>query len=129
MGWIVNSEVAQSCPTLCNPVDCSLPGFSVHGILQARILEWVTISQPKDKDWLNGYKNKTPIYVVYKRPTSNQETYTNWKWRDGKSYFMQMDTKRKQEQQYLTDKLDFEIKSMKRDKEGQWSKDQSKKKI
>ena len=38
------SEVAQSCPTLCNPVDCSLPGFSVHGILQARILEWVAIS-------------------------------------------------------------------------------------
>ena len=38
------SEVAQSCPTLCYPVDCSLPGFSVQGILQARILEWVTIS-------------------------------------------------------------------------------------
>ena len=37
-------EVAQSCPSLCNPVDCSLTGFSVHGILQARILEWVTIS-------------------------------------------------------------------------------------
>ena len=37
-------KVAQSCPTICNPVDCSLPGFSVHGILQARILEWVTIS-------------------------------------------------------------------------------------
>ena len=32
-----------SCPTLCIPVDCNLPGFSVHGILQARILEWVTI--------------------------------------------------------------------------------------
>ena len=32
--------VAQSCPTLCNPMDCSSPGFSVHGILQARILEW-----------------------------------------------------------------------------------------
>ena len=38
------SEVAQSCPTLCDPMDCSLPGSSVHGILQARILEWVTIS-------------------------------------------------------------------------------------
>ena len=38
------SEVAQSCPTLCNPVDCSPPGSSVHGILQARILEWVAIS-------------------------------------------------------------------------------------
>ena len=34
----------QSCPTLCNPMDCSLPGSSVHGILQARILEWVAIS-------------------------------------------------------------------------------------
>ena len=40
----LESEVAQSCPTLCDPVDCSLSGFSVHGILQARIPEWVTIS-------------------------------------------------------------------------------------
>ena len=38
------SEVTRSCPTLCNPVDCSPPGSSVHGILQARILEWVPIS-------------------------------------------------------------------------------------
>ena len=38
------SEVTQLCPTLCNPVDCSPPGSSVHGILQARILEWVAIS-------------------------------------------------------------------------------------
>ena len=37
-------EVAQSCPTLCDPVDCSLPGSSIQGILQARILEWVAIS-------------------------------------------------------------------------------------
>ena len=42
------SEVAQSCPTLCNPVDCSLPGSSIHGILQARILEWVAISFSRD---------------------------------------------------------------------------------
>ena len=38
------SEVAQSCLTLCNCMDCSLPGSSVHGIFQARILEWVAIS-------------------------------------------------------------------------------------
>ena len=38
------SEVAQSCLTLCNLVDCSLPGSSVHGIFQARVLEWVAIS-------------------------------------------------------------------------------------
>ena len=35
---------AHSCLTLCNPMDCSLPGSSVHGILQARILEWVAVS-------------------------------------------------------------------------------------
>ena len=38
------SEVAQSCQTLSNPMDCSLPGFSVHGIFQARILEWGAIA-------------------------------------------------------------------------------------
>ena len=41
------SEVAQSCPTLCDSVDCSLPASSVHGILQVRMLEWVAISFPK----------------------------------------------------------------------------------
>ena len=54
--WMVSSVVlvAQSYPTLCNPMDCSLPGSSVHGILQARILEWIAIplsrgsSQPRD---------------------------------------------------------------------------------
>ena len=38
------SEVAQSCPTVCNPMDCSLPGSSIPRILQAGILEWVAIS-------------------------------------------------------------------------------------
>ena len=49
------SEIAQSCLTLCNPMDCSLPGSSVHGIFQARILEWIAISfsrgssRPRDR--------------------------------------------------------------------------------
>ena len=38
------SEVAQLCPTLCDPIDCSLPGSSVHGIFQAIVLEWIAIS-------------------------------------------------------------------------------------
>ena len=38
------SEVAQSCPTHSDPMDSSLPGFSVHGIFQARVLEWVAIA-------------------------------------------------------------------------------------
>ena len=50
------SEVAQSCPTLCDPMDCSLPGSSIHGILQARILEWVAISfsrgSSQPRDWI-----------------------------------------------------------------------------
>ena len=48
------SEVTQSCPTLCDPMDCSLPGSSIHGIFQAIVLEWIDISfsrgssQPRD---------------------------------------------------------------------------------
>ena len=38
------NEVTQSCPTFCDSMDCSLPGSSLHGILQARVLEWVAIS-------------------------------------------------------------------------------------
>ena len=53
MKW---SEVAQSCPTLCDPTDCSLPGSSIHGIFQAIVLEWVAISfsrgssRPRDQN-------------------------------------------------------------------------------
>ena len=51
----VNMLVAQSCPTLCNPVDCSLPGSSVHGILQARIQEWVTIPFSRETFLTQGF--------------------------------------------------------------------------
>ena len=43
--------VTQSCLTLCDPMDYSLPGSSVHGILQARILEWVTITFSRGSSW------------------------------------------------------------------------------
>ena len=51
----MHAKSLQLCPTLCDPMDCSQPGSSVHGILQVRILEWVAIpfsrgsSQPKDR--------------------------------------------------------------------------------
>ena len=62
------SEVAQSCPTLRDPMDCSLPGSSVHGIFQARLLEWGAIAfssygRMNSKKWFSpmsmspGYKN------------------------------------------------------------------------
>ena len=47
--WNSACSVTQSCPTLCNPMDCSPSGSSVHGILHARILEWVAISSSKMK--------------------------------------------------------------------------------
>ena len=58
-------EVAQSCLTLCDPVVCSLPGSSVHGIFQARILEWVAISfsrgssRPKNRTWVSCIAGST----------------------------------------------------------------------
>ena len=45
------SEVAQSCPTLRDPMDCSPPGSSVHGIFQARVLEWGAIAFSKMAEW------------------------------------------------------------------------------
>ena len=56
--------VTQSCPTLHDPTDCSPPGSSVHGILQARTLEWVAIpfsrgpSQLRDQTWVSGNANR-----------------------------------------------------------------------
>ena len=76
--------------------------------------------QPKDKDWLNGYKNKTPIYVVYKKPTSKQGTHADWKWRAGKRYSMQIEIIRAGVAILISDKIDFKTKTVKRDKEGHY---------
>ena len=53
--------VSQSCPTLCDPTDCSPPGFSVHGILQARIPEWVAISFSRGSSWPRDWTRVTHI--------------------------------------------------------------------
>ena len=50
--WKVKeSEVAQSCLTLCDPMDCSLPDSSIHGIFKATVLEWVAISFSRGSSW------------------------------------------------------------------------------
>ena len=51
------SEVAQSCPTLSDPMDYSLPGSSVHGIFQARVLEWGALLSPKISIEKDEYDN------------------------------------------------------------------------
>ena len=71
--------------------------------------------QPKDKDWLNGYKNKTHLYAVYKRPTSDLGTHTDWKWGDGNG------NQKKAGVAVLTsDKIDFKIKTITTAKEGHY---------
>ena len=56
--WVLDKSL-QSCPTLCDPADCSPPGFFDHGLLQARILEWIAMpscrgsSWPRDWTWVS----------------------------------------------------------------------------
>ena len=74
--------------------------------------------QPKDKDWMSGLKNKTPIYAVYKRPTSKPGTHTDWKGTAGKKIFW---SNREQKKAgvaiFISDKIDFKTKAVKGDKE------------
>ena len=71
------SSVTQSCPTLCDPIDGSPPGFSVPGILQARTVEWVAISFSNAWKWKVKMKSlshvrllATPWTVAYQAPPS-----------------------------------------------------------
>ena len=74
---ISTAKSLQSCLTLCNLIDCSLPGFSIHGILQARTLEWVAISFSNAWKWKVKVKSlshvqllATPWTAAYQAPPS-----------------------------------------------------------
>ena len=58
------SEVAQSCPTLSDPMDCSLPGSSVHGIFQARVLEWGAIAFSVNISLESLLNSKLKFYIM-----------------------------------------------------------------
>ena len=60
----IESEVAQSCPTLSDPMDCSLTGSSVHGIFQARALEWGAIAFSKKKDYSGTKRNEVLVHTT-----------------------------------------------------------------
>ena len=72
---LCESEAAQSCPTLCDPVDCSPPGCSVHGILQARILEWV--ATPGDLP-NPGIEPRSPALQADSLPSKPQGSPLRW---------------------------------------------------
>ena len=76
--------------------------------------------QPKDKDWLNGYKNKTTIYAVFETHLKPRDTYRlkvrGWK----KVFHADGDQMKSGVAIFISDKIDFEIKTVKRDKEGHY---------
>ena len=76
--------VSQPCPSFCDPMDSSPPGFSVHGILQARILEWVAFpfsrgaSQPRDQTWVPCTAGSFfTIWVTEEAPETSNSTSQN----------------------------------------------------
>ena len=80
------SEVAQLCPNFCNPMDCSLPGSSVHGIFQARVLKWVAISfsrgssWPRDRNWVSRIAGRCfTTWATREAPTKwSSIKYNDW---------------------------------------------------
>ena len=68
---------SESEVTLHDPMDCSLPGSSIHGIFQARVMKWVAIafSNRQADGYKKKKKKKTHIYAVYKKPTSDLKTH------------------------------------------------------
>ena len=71
----------QSCRTLCDPMDCSPPDSSVHGILQVRILEWVVIpfsggfSFPRDQTWVSCIAGRFFIVLTDQKPTVRKKSH------------------------------------------------------
>ena len=72
----VGCPVAQSHPTLCGSIDCSLQNSSVHGIVQARILEWVAISFSRESSWL---RDQTCIFCISCIGKQILYYWTTWK--------------------------------------------------
>ena len=84
------SEVAQSCLTLSDSMDCSLPGSSVHGIFQARVLEWVAIAFSESMSircskfclnkllWGHKIAYQSPIYHIFKISQSKRLHHFQW---------------------------------------------------
>ena len=85
--WKEKVLVTQSCPTLCDPIHYNLSGSSVHGILQARILEWVAILfsrisyQPREQIWVSCIAGTFfTIYITRKALNYKEVDMKSWDW-------------------------------------------------
>ena len=72
------SEVSQSCPTLSDPMDCSLPGSSIHGIFQARVLEWAATAFSINTLDSAIMEQMTQLYLNKLLRTSSEQTLHLW---------------------------------------------------
>ena len=71
------SEVAQSCPTLRDPMDCSLPGFYIHGIFQARVLEWGAIAFSTVYS-THSQKYKFQLFHLFVKVSTIYQIWPDW---------------------------------------------------
>ena len=80
-------EVSQSCPTLSDPMDCSLPGSSVHGIFQARVLEWGAIAFSEEEGcsklvlntgYLNSFRSINGLQGIHKHLEITRKIVCAW---------------------------------------------------
>ena len=76
--------------------------------------------QPKDADWLNGYKNKTQIYAVYRKRTSHLKIHIDWKWEWKNIFHANQKQKKAGAAILISDKIDIKINMITRDKEGHY---------
>ena len=77
------SDMAQSCPTFCDPMDCSLPGSSVHGIFQARVLEWVAVffrgsSWSRNRTWVSRIVGRHITVWATREVPLLESSYSLW---------------------------------------------------
>ena len=83
-------KVAQSCLTFCDPMDCSPPGSSIHGIFHARILEWITIpfsrgsSRLRDQTWVPRIAGK--FFTIWATRKPKEDLVEHFSWHDYKPW-------------------------------------------
>ena len=71
----VCAKSLQSCPTLCDPTVCNTPGSSVHGILQARILEWVAMPSSRESSWPSGQTRVSHVSCIGRQVLYSSATW------------------------------------------------------
>ena len=79
--FLLPGKTISSCLPLCDPIDCSLPGSSVHGLFQARILEWLAISSSRESSWLGIWTHAFRVFCIGRQILYLSITWEAPQWR------------------------------------------------